>query len=390
MYIVQRLYGKTNAEDTYMSFLMDENPKPQDAESIFLYGSAATKTIKVTEPPKEIAGFFNAEEAEDTLDVIVNAAKMSLSGEPSFWYRHYTIQKSDGGERPIDDPCLALRAYHTQLEDALKKKFFVLYNDSAFAYVPYRSTLQCVQRHQHGNYFLKTDFHNFFGSTTLDETMKILSEKIWPFTTFCEKPERKELLRTALSYCFLNGGLPQGSTISPMLTNLVMVPFDYEVVKNLENTFGKDVTYTRYADDCLISMRWERQVRLLKGQIYKTLRQCGYPYKLNNKKTKYGSVKGRNWHLGYMLNGNHEITIGHEAKRLMKADLYHLYKDWGKFELFTLEWAQQFQGRLGYYRHAEPEYVKRQICHVKAKTHKWWLDADSMLNTLIRIKRMHH
>ena len=46
MYITRRLFGKTNEEQIYMSLLMDTDPEIPGAESNFMYGSAATKTIK--------------------------------------------------------------------------------------------------------------------------------------------------------------------------------------------------------------------------------------------------------------------------------------------------------------------------------------------------------
>lgn len=64
--------------------------------------------------------------------------------------------------------------------------------------------------------------------------------------------EGRELFNTAISLCFLHGGLPQGTPISPMITNIMMIPIDYKLFNSLhdeESTF----VYTRYADDMLIS-----------------------------------------------------------------------------------------------------------------------------------------
>lgn len=379
MYITRRLFGKTNSEQIYMSMLTDDEPELPGAESTFLYGTSTTATERVDVAPKELAMMFDAEAAEEELKSILAQAQ-TLTGHD--WYKHYAIAKRDGGVRRIDDPCDQLRQIHLRIQQVLERRFFALYHNAAYAYVRHRSTYQCVGRHQRSSWFMKTDFKNFFGSTTPECVMNAL-EMIWPFSEFCRSDERKALLQQVLGYAFLNNGLPQGSTLSPMFTNLIMIPFDHEFTEKLKR---RGFVYTRYADDCLISSCFSFSMDGIKRLMFATLRSLGYPYRMNYKKTRYGSIKGKNWNLGYMLNADHQITIGHQAKRYLKADMYNFFRKW-QYDRpsLTLEWLQAFDGRVNYYRYAEPDYVKQVINRTKAKLRLWWYDYDRLMETAIRI-----
>lgn len=380
MYITRRLYGKTNEEQIYMSLLMDTDPEIPGAESNFMYGSAATKTIKTNTVPQEFSYLFDAEAAETALDAVIDLAEKTVTGDPESWYKHYTIPKRSGGVRPIDDPKPELRKVHEEIEKILRRQFFALYHSAAYAYVRYRNTYKCIQQHQNSSYFLKTDFHDFFGSTSLATVMNILGV-IWPFNTFMQDPARKAKLEKALSYAFLRGGLPQGTTLSPMLTNLIMIPFDYELTRVL----GSGYVYTRYADDCLISCPGDfshTKQYIIHHVILGLLFRLGYPYKLNSKKTRYGSIKGANWNLGYMLNADHKITIGHQAKRLFKADMYNFVKNFRG--TLSKDWVKSFIGRWSYYSYIEPEFTKHVFDHTKGKFHIWWYDKNVMIKQALR------
>lgn len=135
-------------------------------------------------------------------------------------YNSFKIPKKSGGWRQIDAPDDELKQALYSLKAIFENDFKVLYHTAAFAYIKGRSTTDALKVHQrnNSNWYLKTDLSNFFGSTTLEFTMRMLSV-IYPFCEVVKYEDGEKALRDAISLCFLDGGLPQGTPISPLLTS---------------------------------------------------------------------------------------------------------------------------------------------------------------------------
>ena len=65
----------------------------------------------------------------------------------------------------------------------------------------------------------------------------------------------KAELTKALELGFLDGGLPQGTPLSPTVTNIMMIPVDFKVARELREHNHQRFVYTRYADDFQISSK---------------------------------------------------------------------------------------------------------------------------------------
>lgn len=270
--------------------------------------------------------------------------------------------------RRIDAPCTELNSALYTLKGIFEEQFGALYHTSAFAYIKQRSTIDAVKRHQQNEskWFGKYDLSNFFGSTTVEFIMKMFS-MIYPFSEVCKNPEGYEELREALSLCVLHGVLPQGTPISPLITNVMMIPIDYTLANKLKDYKKTRYVYTRYADDFIISSKYSFNVREIEGVIIDTLKEFGAPFKVNESKTKYGSSAGSNWNLGVMLNKDNQITVGYKKKRQFKAMLSSYIMDnkngsrWDRADVQTLE------GYRNYYRMVEPEVIDGMIDHINRK-----------------------
>lgn len=282
-------------------------------------------------------------------------------------YRTFFIPKRSGGMRRIDAPNEALSTALRELRDILEKDFGMLYHTSAFAYVKNRSCVDAVKKHQRNksNWFLKLDFSNFFGSSTPEFVLRMLCESA-PCSLLAESPRGKRALEKALDLCFLNGGLPQGTPISPTLTNIMMIPIDHRLFNTLQH---HRVIYTRYADDLLISSVQRFDPDKMTDFIRKTLREFGAPFTIKDEKTRYGSRKGSNWNLGVMLNQDNNITVGHMKKKHLKAALCNLIMDWQNGKRWPAEDAQSLGGTISWYRSVEPAYIDYVIAHMNAKFH---------------------
>lgn len=277
-------------------------------------------------------------------------------------YTTFHIPKKSGGLREINAPVPELMTALRDLKTLFETQMFALYHTSAFAYVPGRSTIDAIKRHQKNDshWFLKTDFSNFFGSTTPDFLRYALS-LIFPFSEIVKQERGRIALDKALSLCFLHGGLPQGTPISPMLTNLMMIPIDHKIYNSLRNFNDQSFIYTRYADDSLISSRREFNPAVVIDFINQTLEYFYAPFKIKDEKTRYGSRAGSNWNLGLMLNKDNEITIGHKNKQRFRAMINNYVLDRKNGVFWDLHDVQVLRGLINYYRMVEEQYVDEVI-----------------------------
>ena len=288
--------------------------------------------------------------------------------ERSTLYETFHIPKKSGGLRRIDAPKPELMNALRNLKTIFEEDFHALYHTSAFAYVKNRCTVDAVKRHQKNNskWFGKLDLHDFFGSTTLDYVIKMFS-MVFPFSEIVKFPNGEAELRKALDLAFLNGGLPQGTPLSPLITNVMMIPVDYKLANAFRDFDKQRFIYTRYADDFIISFKVDFDVHRVEKLVVDTLHEFGAPFTINESKTRYGSSAGRNWNLGVMLNKDNEITVGHKKKRQFQSMLYNYITDKRKGISWPREDIQTMQGLHSYYRMVEPETIDAIVKHTNEK-----------------------
>ena len=283
-------------------------------------------------------------------------------------YKSFCIPKKSGGLRHINAPVAELMDALRRQKTMYEEDFHVLYHTSAFAYIKHRCTVDAVKRHQsnQSKWFAKLDLHDFFGSTTLDFVMSMFS-MVFPFSEVVKIPEGKAQLRKALELAFLDGGLPQGTPISPLITNVMMIPVDFKLSKAFRDYDKQQFVYTRYADDFIISSKYDFDVHKVEKLVVDTLKSFGAPFSINASKTRYGSSAGRNWNLGVMLNKDNEITVGYKKKRQFQSMMYNYIND----KRNGVEWPREdimaMQGLHSYYRMVEPEAIDAIVRHTNEK-----------------------
>ena len=283
-------------------------------------------------------------------------------------YHTFFIPKKSGGLRRIDAPEYNLMNALRNLKSIFENDFGALYHTNAYAYIKNRSTIDALKRHQYNQsrWFGKYDLSNFFGSTTLEFVIHQF-EMIYPFCEVLKFAKGREQLTKALDLAFLNGGLPQGTPISPTITNIMMIPIDYKLSNMLRDYKCQHYVYTRYADDFQISSKYDFRFKEIERMIVNTLAEFGAPFQLNAKKTRYGSNAGQNWNLGLMLNSENNITVGHKKKRQFEAMLASYVMDkkngitWDKNDIQVME------GLRNYYKMVEGQTIDNIVAHVGNK-----------------------
>lgn len=308
--------------------------------------------------------------------------RQAMTGDMSMHYDHWEIPKKSrkprrNGQsyeewhkenyRPIDAPKPELKKAQQELMELLDGMMLCNHHTAAHAYVKGRSTTTAVKRHQawDSKWFVKFDFSKFFPSTTLDYTIKMLGQ-VFPFSNIIhgygrwiggQRRSGEEELRKALSICFLNGGLPQGTPISPWLTNVIMIPFDYKMEKAMrcfpieinDEKRTERFVYTRYADDINVSCRVGFPFKKIEAYILTLVNEFEAPFTLNVKKTHYGSRNGNNYMLGVILNKDNNITPGHEHVKTLKAMMNNYIVDHKNGIVWPEEEIQKLFGLHSYY-----------------------------------------
>lgn len=339
-----------------------------NVSSVISSNQTNTRTYVIKHMKPQYMTLINFDRAKARLAKFVEDTKELREADRASLYDTFHIPKKSGGLRRIDAPKPELMSALRNLKEIFETDFNALYHTSAFAYVKGRCTIDAVKRHQQNKsrWFAKLDLHDFFGSTTLDFVMNQLSE-IFPFNLFCSDAALKEQLKMALELAFLNGKLPQGTPLSPLITNVMMIPIDLALSSGLRDFNGQRFVYTRYADDFLISSKYDFEIREVEQFVVDTLKSFSAPFSINAKKTRYGSSSGSNWNLGVMLNKDNEITIGHRKKREFSAMLHNYIMDrrngiaWDKHDI------QVMQGYYNYYSMIEPKAINDMIDQMNVK-----------------------
>lgn len=332
-----------------------------------------TVTVDRGPVPEKIASLFDMNAFIGRLfDFNIKYAALYEADRNSL-YREFYIPKRSGGLRKIDAPNDGLMKALKDLKKILEEIPTETYHTSAFAYVRGRSTVDAVRRHQQNEsqWFAKYDLSNFFGSTTEEFLLKMLGS-IFPYGLVLENSFGRSQFVKAIGLCFKDGGLPQGTPISPFLTNLMMIPVDHWLAKkfhDFETPGGRQtLVYTRYADDFTVSSRYEFSFRQAEELIQSTLSMFEAPFRINSSKTRYGSRDGRNWNLGLMLNKDNEITVGHKRKKEFQNMLFSYAMDRKNGTAWDRHDIQVLDGLRSYYKMVEGDPIDRIVEHVGAKT----------------------
>lgn len=267
-------------------------------------------------------------------------------------YHTFKIPKRSGGTREICAPDDDLKELQHYIMKQITKGLRFLPHNAAHGFTRKRNCKTALQVHQSkgSRWFLKLDIKDFFPNTSYGKILTAMHH-VYPFCVMTDVA--KEAI---VDVCTRNGETPQGAPTSPMLTNMVMVEYDYKISNYCKE---HNLIYTRYADDILISSKTDFNWR----QVQEDVQQLLGTYVLKTEKTRYGSFNGRNWNLGLMYNNKGEITVGHKKKQLVK-NMIHNYMT--KPECKTIENWYNLIGTVGYCAYIEPEYFEKYIEIIKA------------------------
>jgi serine/threonine protein kinase len=171
----------------------------------------------------------------------------------SLTYTRVGIPKRDGRLRWLHQPSPRLAAVQRGLHRVLTWGAHM--PPHAVAFVPGRSPLFHALHHAGAEAAVVVDIHDFFGSVTAAQIERALLEGP------CEGWDKFDLEALVLLTTVRHASralpfLPQGAPTSPLLANLVGLALDRAILHDLaRNPWSSSWTYSRYADDLVISAR---------------------------------------------------------------------------------------------------------------------------------------
>ena len=194
------------------------------------------------------------------------------------------IQKEQGGVRMLGIPTVTDRLVQQSIAQWLSPKYEEQFSEQSYGFRPKRNAHQAVMQAKEyirsgKTYVIEMDLEKFFDKVNHDRLMSVLREKI-------SDKRVLQLIRNYLTSGIMEGGIvsqrqegtPQGSPLSPLLSNIVLDELD----KELES---RGHSYIRYADDCSIYVRSKKSAERVLTNITKYIEQR-LKLKVNREKTK--------------------------------------------------------------------------------------------------------
>lgn len=284
-------------------------------------------------------------------------------------YYQFQIPKRSGGMRTIDAPKDELKHFQAHIAEFMQQDLKLLAHNIAHAYTKNRSAVTNATAHKDSNHFAKLDFSNFFPSFNYNLLYNTLSE-VGVLALAQYKPTMNRFLDAVIRLSLKNDKLPQGTPLSPLLTNLAMIPFDYHLTQATMD--WKSIIITRYADDITFSSYYrfgdsKEETKLVLENLVTRIAEDNYEgqLKLNPKKTTVGTKYGRNRITGLVVNKDNNVTVGYKEKRTIKQNLARLLIN--KKNGDPLEAVDEVLGWVSYMNAVEPDYTKYMLRTMQRK-----------------------
>jgi RNA-directed DNA polymerase len=204
------------------------------------------------------------------------------------------IPKPDGGVRKLGIPTVTDRLIQQAMYQIFEPSYDPQFSEASFGFRKGRSPQDAVKKsmeyiHQGRTWVVDIDLEKFFDRVNHDILMAMIAKRIK------DKRVLRLLRRCLQSGIMVDGvvtarieGTPQGSPISPLLSNIILDVMDKEIEK-------RGHPFCRYADDCNVYVRTERAgIRVMESLARFLDRKL--KLKVNEKKSKVD----RPWKLKFL------------------------------------------------------------------------------------------
>jgi RNA-directed DNA polymerase len=224
------------------------------------------------------------------------------------------IPKPDGGERELGIPTVIDRLIQQALYQVLSPLYEPKFSDHSYGFRPLRNAQQGVLESQDyiksgKRWVVDIDLSKFFDEVHHDRLLSKLRKRIEDRRVIhlIDRYLRTGMMRNGVEERRMKG-TPQGSPLSPLLSNIVLDELDQE----LEN---RGLSFVRYADDFQIYVRTQRSAERVKTSITKFI-ESQLRLKINEEKSAVGRPWNRDF-LGYSFTADKQTKLK-PSKRSIK------------------------------------------------------------------------
>lgn len=279
-------------------------------------------------------------------------------------YKSFKIPKKSGGFRTISSPVENLK----KIQRAISSMLLTIFEPSehAMGFCRGRGVDTNANIHIGQTCIFNTDLENFFPSITKLMLRRALHRELG------NKIKCNEAINYICSLCTASNEngievLPQGSPVSPVLSNIVLKSLDNELAHYAQIWGCK---YTRYADDITFSHRdsVRKFSQFKQNQIRAIIEKYGL--KINEKKTKV-LVKGERLEVTGVTVSERKANVTRKYIKQLRT-LMHLWEKYGYEQaqaLFTHDFCKGEQKSLAAVIDGKINY----LCMIKGKTDSTYL-----------------
>jgi group II intron reverse transcriptase/maturase len=218
-----------------------------------------------------------------------------------------------GKMRKLGIPTIYDRVCQQALLNRLVPIFEPVFDDASFGYRKGRSTKDALRKvwrelDEGNEWVVDADLRDFFGSVDHEKLLTLVNQRVSDGRVL-------RLLRSMLKAgCIASGkrlpteqGAPQGGVVSPLLSNILLTPFDREMRR-------RGYRLTRFADDWVVTCRSRLEATAALRVAAQILEKLGVA--LHAKKTQIVHVKHGFEFLGYKIKrGSRRLRLAPDAIR---------------------------------------------------------------------------
>lgn len=278
-------------------------------------------------------------------------------------YKVFKIPKRSGGTRQIAQPARELKILQRILISSVLEKLPI--HAAATAYRKGASILDNAAPHAGNGPILKMDFKDFFPSIRREDWLLYCAEN--GLMSHEDRIISSQVLFRQAKGEMLHK-LSVGAPSSPILSNILMVPFDEAITAAASK---RKIAYTRYADDLTFSGQRAGMLKDMVKEVERAVRRIERPsLTINRKKTTFVTAANRRSVTGVTLSNDGSVGLGHQRKRLISSRVHHAQN--GKLNAEDL---RSLAGELAFINVVEPTYLV-------------WLAAKYGNETIQNIKRI--